>query len=194
MIFCKSKRAAERVLASITRFIEKKLFLKVNREKTTVAYVGEVKFLGYGFYVKNGEGQLRVHPKSLSKLKMKLRVLTGRSNGMSIQRRKEKLNHLIRGWVNYFKLANMKRLLKTLDGWLRRRLRMVTWKRWKRVRTRFENLKKAGIHAWRAWQWANCRLGYWRVAGSWIMTRAIPDKLLAKAGYLTFSGCYANAG
>ena len=194
MIFCKSKRAAERVLASITRFIEKKLFLKVNREKTTVAYVGEVKFLGYGFYVKNGEGQLRVHPKSLSKLKMKLRVLTGRSNGMSIQRRKEKLNHLIRGWVNYFKLANMKHLLKTLDGWLRRRLRMVTWKRWKRVRTRFENLKKAGIHAWRAWQWANCRLGYWRVAGSWIMTRAIPDKLLAKAGYLTFSGCYANAG
>ncbi len=194
MIFCKSKRAAERVLASMTRFIEKKLFLKVNREKTTVAYVGEVKFLGYGFYVKNGEGQLRVHPKSLSKLKMKLRVLTGRSNGMSIQGRKEKLNQLIRGWVNYFKLANMKHLLKALDGWLRRRLRMVTWKRWKRVRTRFENLKKAGIHAWQAWQWANSRLGYWRVAGSWIMTRAIPDKLLAKAGYLTLSGCYANVG
>ena len=194
MIFCKSKRAAERVLASITTFIEKKLFLKVNREKTTVAYVGDVKFLGYGFYIgNNGEGQLRVHKKSLSKLKDKLRLLTGRSNGMSIQGRKERLNRLIRGWVNYFKLANMKTVLVELDGWLRRRLRMVTWKRWKRVRTRFDSLKKAGIHAGKAWEWANCRLGYWRVAGSWIMTRAIPDKLLVQAGYLTLSGCYANA-
>ena len=194
MIFCKSKRAAERVLASITTFIEKKLFLKVNREKTTVAYVGDVKFLGYGFYIgNNGEGQLRVHKKSLSKLREKLRLLTGRSNGMSIQGRKERLNRLIRGWVNYFKLANMKTVLVELDGWLRRRLRMVTWKRWKRVRTRFDSLKKAGIHAGKAWEWANCRLGYWRVAGSWIMTRAIPDKLLVQAGYLTLSGCYANA-
>ena len=160
MIFCRSKRAAERVLESITKFIEGKLFLKVNREKTTVAHVGQVKFLGHGFYVKDGEGQLRVHPKSVSKLENKLRELTGRSNGMSIQVRKAKLNQLTRGWVNYFKLANMKSLLKRLDGWLRRRLRMVTWKRWKRVKTRFENLKKAGINEWQAWQWANTRLGY----------------------------------
>ncbi len=192
LIFCRSQRAAERVLVSITKFLEGKLFLKVNREKTTVTHVGQVKFLGYGFYVKDGEGQLRVHPKSVSKLKNKLRKLTGRSNGMSIQTRKTKLNQLIRGWVNYFKLANMKTLLNSLDGWLRRRIRMVTWKRWKRVRTRFEHLKKAGISEWQAWQWANTRRGYWRVAGSWIMTRAIPNDLIARAGYLSLSGCYAN--
>ena len=193
MIFCKTKRAAERVLASITKFIEGKLYLKVNREKTVVAYIGDVKFLGYGFYVKDGEGQLRVHPASVEKLKGKLRYLTGRSNGMSIQGRKEKLNQLIRGWINYFKLANMKTLLERLDAWLRRRLRMVTWKRWKRVRTRFTNLKKAGVEAGKAWEWANTRKGYWRIAGSWIMTRALPNSLFEKAGYLTLRGCFANA-
>jgi RNA-directed DNA polymerase len=125
-------------------------------------------------------------------LQNKLRELTGRSNGMSIQTRKTKLNQLIRGWVNYFKLVNMKTLLNTLDGWLRRRIRMVIWKRWKRVKTRFDNLKKAGISEWRAWQWAKTRLGYWRIAGSWIMTRAIPNDLIARAGYLSLSGCYAN--
>lgn len=114
MIFCKTKRAAERVLVSIAKFIAGKLFLKVNRDKTSVAYVGDVKFLGYGFYVKDGKGQLRVHPISEKKLKDKLRQLTGRSNGMSIQGRKEKLNQLIRGWVHYFKLANMKMMLKHL--------------------------------------------------------------------------------
>lgn len=193
MIFCKSKRAAERVLESITTFIEKKLFLKVNREKTTVAYVGDVKFLGYGFYVKDGEGQLRVHPKSISKLKDKLRVLTGRSNGMSIQGRKEKLNRLIRGWVNYFKLANMKKLLAKLDGWLRRRLRMVTWKRWKRIRTRFENLKRTALGDKQAWILANTSNNCWYVAGSPWMQVAIPNKFFEIAGYLSLSGCYANA-
>jgi hypothetical protein len=112
---------------------------------------------------------------------------------MSIQGRKEKLNQLIRGWINYFKLANMKTLLERLDAWLRRRLRMVTWKRWKRVRTRFTNLKKAGVEAGKAWEWANTRKGYWRIAGSWIMTRALPNSLFEKAGYLTLRGCFANA-
>ena len=93
-IFCKSKRAAGRVLPSITKFLEGKLFLKVNREKTTVTHVGQVKFLGYGFYVKDGEGQLLVNPKSVSKLKTKLRELTGRNKGMSTQARKTKLNQL----------------------------------------------------------------------------------------------------
>ena len=193
MIFCKSKRAAERVLASITTFIEKKLFLKVNREKTTVAYVGDVKFLGYGFYVKDGEGQLRVHKKSLSKLKDKLRLLTGRSNGMSIQGRKERLNRLIRGWVNYFKLANMKTVLVELDGWLRRRLRMVTWKRWKRIRTRFENLRRTALGEKQAWILANTSNKYWYVAGSPWMHVAIPNKFFEIAGYLSLSDCYANA-
>jgi hypothetical protein len=129
----------------IVPYLEKRLFLKVNREKTQVAYIGRVKYLGYGFYVYKGEGRLKVHPKSVSKLKDKIREITGRSNGMGIEERKTRLNQAIRGWVNYFKLADMRTLLEGLDEWTRSRIRMVTWKRWKRVRTRFENLRRAGL-------------------------------------------------
>ena len=193
IIFCKSKRAAERVLQSVTKFLEGKLFLKVNKEKTKVAYIGAIKFLGHGFYIdRENNPQLRVHGQSIRKLKAKLKMLTARSNGMSITERKARINSVIRGWVNYFKLANMKKKLEELDGWLRRRIRMVTWKRWKRIRTRFKNLKAAGINEWRAWQWANTRKGYWAVAGSAILNRAIPNAMLEKAGYLTLTGYYAE--
>ncbi len=129
MIFCKSRKAAERTLDHILPYIEGKLFLKVNREKTQVAYVSKVKYLGYSFYIYKGEGRLRVHPKSIRKLKDKIREVTGRSNGMGIEARKTRLNQVIRGWVNYFKLADMKQALKELDKWTRSRIRMVTWKR-----------------------------------------------------------------
>ena len=126
LIFCKSKRAAERTLTNLIPFIERKLFLKVNREKTNVAYVGKVKFLGYAFYItKNKDAGLRVHPKSVAKMKAKIRVITSRSNGMGNEQRKVKLKQFIIGWVNYFKLADMKSLLIKTDQWLRRRIRMV---------------------------------------------------------------------
>ena len=133
---------------------------------------------------------MKVHPKSAKKLKDRLREVTGRSNGMSVESRKTELNYIIRGWVNYFKLADMKKLMKTLDQWLRRRLRMVTWKRWKRTRTRYVNLKKAGIPDWQAWQWANTRLGYWRVAGSWILNCALPNEAFKRDGYLSLEESY----
>jgi hypothetical protein len=138
----------------------------VNREKTKVAHVNYVKYLGYSFYIYRGEGRLRIHPKSVRKFKDKVREVTGRSNGMGIEARKSRLNSLVRGWMNYFKLADAKTLLTGLDEWIRRRIRMVTWKRWKRIKTRFENLKKAGIEPEIAWMWANTRKGYWRVANS----------------------------
>ncbi len=182
IIFSRSRKAAQRTLDNIIPYIEGKLFLKVNREKTQVADIRDVRFLGYGFYIYRGEGRLRVHPKSVKKLKDRLREATGRSNGMSVESRKTKLNYIIRGWVNYFKLADMKKLMEALDQWLRRRLRMVTWKRWKKARTRYANLKKAGIPDWQALQWAYTRLGYWRVAGSWILTRAMLNEVFKKAG------------
>ncbi len=153
MIFCKSKKAASRTLGNILPFIEGKLFLKVNREKTQVSHVNFVKFLGYSFYVYRGEGRLRIHPKSVRKLKDKVREVTGRSNGMGIEERKSRLNSLVRGWMNYFKLADAKKLLERLDEWIRRRIRMVTWKRWKKIKTRFRNLRRAGIEHERAWMW-----------------------------------------
>ena len=193
MIFCRSKKAAKRTLEKILPFIEGKLFLKVNREKTKVAHVKAVKFLGYGFYIYRGEGRLRVHPKSVRKLKEKIRIVTGRSNGMGVDERKSRLNSIVRGWMNYFKLADAKQLLQRLDEWIRRRIRMVTWKRWKKIRTRFRNLVKAGLDKGKAWEFANSRKGYWRVAGSPILSRAIPNVFLKRAGYLSLMEIYSNS-
>lgn len=190
MVFCKSKKAATRTLDKILPFIEGKLFLKVNREKTKVAHVNQVKYLGYSFYTHRGEGRLRIHPKSVAKFKDKVREVTGRSNGVGIEERKSRLNSIVRGWMNYFKLADAKALLQRLDEWIRRRIRMVTWKRWKRIRTRFENLKKAGVNQQKAWEWANSRKGYWRIANSPILARTISNDLLKRAGYLSLMGCY----
>jgi RNA-directed DNA polymerase len=190
VILCKSKRSAERTLANIVPFIENKLFLKVNREKTATAYVSRIKFLGYSFYVYKGEGRLRVHPKSIAKMKERIRTLTSRSNGWGYARRKEALRQFITGWVNYFKLADMRKLLVRVDEWYRRRLRMVIWKQWKRVRTRWRNLIKLGINKYKAWEWANTRKGYWHIANSFILGRTVTIDRLKQAGYIFFSDYY----
>ncbi len=145
MIFTKSKRAGQRQFQRVSKFIEGKLKLKINKEKTSITRLNQIKYLGYGFYRIKGKCRFRVHPKSITKLKDKLRETTGRSNGMSIEGRKTKLNQIIRGWVRYFKLADMKAIMQSIDEWLRRRIRMITWKRWKKVRTKFENLRKLGV-------------------------------------------------
>ena len=191
LILCKSRKAAHRTLKNILPYIEKKLFLKVNREKTQVAYINRVKYLGYSFYIHKGEGRLRIHPKSVQKLKDKIRTVTGRSNGMGIEKRKTRLNEVIRGWVNYFRLADAKSLMTKLDEWIRSRIRMVIWKRWKRVRTRYENLKRLGNEKERAWMWANTRKGYWRTAHSPILLISLSNGRLKRAGYLSLTECYA---
>jgi group II intron reverse transcriptase/maturase len=191
LIFCKSKKAARRTLDHILPYIEGKLFLRANREKTQVAYVSQVKYLGYSFYIHKGEGKLRIHPQSVRKFKDKIREITGRSNGMGIEARKTRLNQVIRGWMNYFKLADAKKLIQGLDEWTRSRIRMVTWKRWKRVRTRFENLKRAGIKEEQAWMWANTRKGYWRTAHSPILSRALSNERFKRGGYLSLTECYS---
>jgi RNA-directed DNA polymerase len=191
LIFCKSRKAATRTLNHILPYIEEKLFLKVNREKTRVARVKQVKYLGYGFYIQKGEGRLRIHPKSVQKFRDKIREITGRSNGMGTLARKTRLNQVIRGWINYFKLADAKNLIRELDEWIRSRIRMVTWKRWKKVRTRFENLKRLGIKEEQAWMWANTRKGYWRTAHSPILSIALSNERLKRAGYLSLMECYS---
>jgi group II intron reverse transcriptase/maturase len=192
MILCKSKRAAQRTLDHIIPFIEGKLYLKVNKEKTVVAHVKDVKFLGYGFYINKGKGLLRVHPKSIAKMKEKVKLLTCRSNGWGNERRKLVLRQYITGWVNYFKLANMKSLLMAVDGWYRRRLRMVIWKQWKRIKTRFQNLMKLGISRLKARMFSNTRKSYWRTAKSPILSTSITNESLHKAGYTFFSTYYRS--
>ena len=116
MIFCKSRKSAERTLANILPFIEGKLFLKVNRQKTKVAHNSKVKYLGYTFYRYRGKCRLRVHSKSVQKMKNKLRELTGRNKGISNQIREEKYQQFVRRWVNYFKLVDMKSLLSNAQS------------------------------------------------------------------------------
>ena len=146
--------------------------------------------LGYSFYVNKGKGRLRVHPKSIVKMKEQIRVLTSRSNGWGNAKRKERLTAFIRGWVNYFKLADMKSLLLQIDEWYRRRLRMVIWKQWKRVRTRLRNLIKLGLPKYKAWEYANTRKGYWNTANSPILHRTLTSARLNEAGYLFFTDYY----
>lgn len=191
LIFCKSRKAANRTLIHILPHIEKKLFLKVNQEKTRVAYINEVEYLGYGFYIYKGEGRLRIHPKSVQKFKDKIREITGRSNEVGTEFRKTRLNQVIRGWMNYFKPADAKSLILRLDKWIRSRIRMVTWKRWKRVGTRFENLKRLGIKKEQAWMWANTRKGYWRTAHSPILGQSLSVERFKRAGYLSLKECYS---
>jgi len=190
VILNKSIRGAERVKRSITYFIENTLFLKVNKEKTQVIYLSKIKFLGYSFYKVKGEIRFRIHPKSVIKLRDKIRFLTSRSNGWGYTVRKEELSAFIKGWVNYFKYADMKNLLFRIDEWYRRRLRMLIWKQWKRNRTRYRNLIKLGIPKGKAWEWANTRKAYWRVSNSFILSRSLTNENLSRAGYLFFSEYY----
>jgi hypothetical protein len=123
-------------------------------------------------------------------MKEKMKLLTCRSNGWGNERRKEALRQYITGWVNYFKLANMKSLLTEIDGWYRRRLRMVIWKQWKLVKTRFQNLMKLGISRFQSMLYSNTRKGFWHTAKSPILQTSISNESLQKAGYLFFSTYY----
>lgn len=192
MIFCRSRRAAERVQVSITRYIEGKLYLRVNREKTVVAHIKEVKFLGYGFYFTKEGCRLRAHRKSIEKMKARIRELTSRSNGWGNERRKEAIRRYIIGWVNYFRYADIKKLLEQTDEWFRRRVRSLIWKQWKRVRTKMRNLIRLGIPRQKAWEFANTRKGYWRVAFSYILGTSITNDRLRQSGYIFFSDYYAK--
>ena len=188
MIFCKSRKSAERTLKNIIPFIEQKLFLKVNRKKTEVAYISNVKYLGYTFYRCKGKCRFRVHPKSVAKMRNKIRELTDRNRGISNAEREKKYQEYVRGWVNYFKLADMRKLLIETDKWARRRIRAVYWKQWKRVRTRYRILRKLKLEHWRAMELANSRCGYWRMAE--VLNTVITKKIIAKLGYTAMFDYY----
>jgi len=191
-IYVKSEKAAKRVMKSITRFIEDDLKLKVNQEKSSCDRPWNIKFLGFTFYLNKGEYKICVHDKSKEKFKAKLKKLTGRSNGMSMDARLLKLKQAIVGWVNYFKIANMSRFVKDLDAWLRRRIRSVIWKSWKLTRTKFVSLHKLGLSKFEAWELANSRKGYWRVAGSPILACSLTNNILDKRGLVSIYSTYSK--
>jgi RNA-directed DNA polymerase len=188
VIFCKSIKAANRVMTNITKYIESKLFLKVNKEKTKVAHVSKIEFLGYAFYRRNGKCNFRIHPKSAKKMKENIRKIMNRNNGWGNERRKQKLTEFVRGWVNYFSLANMKSLMIQTDEWIRRKIRAVYWKQWKRVRTRHKMLKRPKRKESHIYELVNSRKGYWWTAI--ILSTAITMKTIARLGYISMSSYY----
>lgn len=190
MIFCRSRKSAERILENIVPYIERKLFLKVNRDKTEVAHISKVKYLGYVFYRYRGRCRFRVHPKSIAKMKNKVRELTARSNGWGNDYRALKLTQFVRGWVNYFTLADMKHLLRETDEWLRHKIRTIYWKQWKKTKTKFINLKKLGVVEEKARICANMRNGHWYCGGYFVLQTAFNNKKLRELGYPTFTEQY----
>lgn len=165
LILCKSRKSAERTMENIVPFITGKVFLKVNLQKTTVSHVSKIKYLGYGFYRHKGKCRMRIHPKSVAKMKNRIRELTTRGNKWSNQEREEKLRSYARGWINYYRYADMKSLMEQTDEWLRHRIRAVYWKQWKKVRTRYKMLRALHLPEWKVHEMANCRKGVWRAAG-----------------------------
>lgn len=188
MIFCKSRKSAERTLRNIIPFIEGELFLRVNREKTSVEHINKVKYLGYAFYRYKGKCRFRVHPKSVNKMRDKIRELTKRNNGWGNEYRTMKLTQFIRGWVNYFALADMKELLRQTDEWLRHKIRAIYWKQWKKVKTRYQMIKKYGFPKWKVEEMANCRKGIWRSAH--MLNSVLTKKEIGNLGCISMTDYY----
>ena len=184
MLFCKSKRSAERTLNSITKFIEKKLFLKVNKEKTKAAHISKVKFPGYGFYRYNGKRRFKVHKKSLSKMKAGLKELTHKNNGWGNDFRKMKLGQFITGRVNYFSLADMKSRLPKTDERLRKRIRAVYRKQRKRVKTGYKMIRKFNLPERKVHEIANCR------KASIMLNSVLTNKETGNLGYMSVTDYY----
>ena len=184
LIMVKSEKAANRVMESITTFITKKLGLKVNLEKSKVARPNEIKYLGFGFYKKFNQNVWRPKPhiKSVEKFKTKLRDILVRSRSISLDERLLELKQLIYGWVNYFKIADMKTLLTKIDEHIRRKLRVIIWKQWKKIKKRYTSLRKLGIPHRDAYITVNSRRGYYHVAHTRVLETAISKERLNKRG------------
>jgi group II intron reverse transcriptase/maturase len=162
-IFVKSERAGKRVMESVMSFVEGKLKLKVNKDKSAVARPWNRKLLGFSF-LKDRKATIRLAPKTLERFKEKIRELTSRTRSMPMELRIRNVNRYLLGWLGYFQLAEMKGHCERFDGWIRRRLRMCLWKQWKRTRTRLRELRALRVPEWAAWSMANSRRGAWEMS------------------------------
>lgn len=184
LIMVKSEKAANRVMESITKFITKKLGLKVNVEKSKIARPDDIKYLGFGFYQKTNQNRWRPKPhiKSVQKFKIKLRDILVRSRSSNLDERLLKLKQLIYGWVNYFRIADMTTMLRNIDGNIRRKLRVIIWKQWKKIKKRYTCLRKLGITHRDAYVTANSRRGYYHISHTRVLEKAISKERLNKRG------------
>ena len=188
-IYVGSQRAAERVLQNVTRFLEDKLLLRVNREKSKISRPDQCHLLGFGFRYKKGGCIPRVSERPKERLKEKIRTITKRNRGVSIQQVLEELNMVTRGWINYFRIAGCKTFLARLDGWIRIRLRTYIWKKWQFIRTRIKKLKQFDIPEWVALTVAKTRKGAVRIASTALST-IMTSEYLKGLGFIPMSEYY----
>ncbi len=192
IILVGSRQAADRVMKSVTRFIEERLGLKVNAEKSKVDKPKGIKYLGFGFYFDTFAKayKARPHPKAIAKFKAQMKKLTCRSWGVSNAYKVRKLNELIRGWINYFKIGSMKKLCEQLDGNIRYRLRMCIWKHWKTPKNRAKNLMALEVPSWAAYKVAYSGTRIARMCHTVWVNMAISKKRLADFGLISMSDYY----
>ena len=190
VIYVRSEAAANRVMKSVTRWLEEKLRVQVNVTKTKVCRPNDTKYLGFSFYKRNDKWRPKPHLKSVQKFKEKLHVFSKRSWSVSMDYRIVKLNPVIRGWINYFRICDMKTLMKELDGWLRVRIRMCIWKQWKTPQRREWGLRKLGMNAFWAHVNANSRKGIMAIASSGVMKRTVTNAVLKRKGLLSLADHY----
>ncbi len=183
-IYVRSKAAGERVLSSVTDFLAKRLRLKVNPEKSAVARPWDRKFLGYSMTWHKAP-RLKIAPKSVQRLKAKVRMILRAGRGRNLSRVINELNPLLRGWIQYFRLAMVKEVLETLDGWLRRKCRGLIWRQWKRPKTRLRNLIKRGLDPQRASTSVSNGRGAWWNAGASHMNAAFPKSYFDRLGLVS---------
>jgi len=189
-IYVQSRRAADRVMESCTKYLEGKLKLKVNREKSKTGSPTRLKFLGFSLYKTGKKTGIRPHENSLERFKDRIRKLTSRKQARSMEEILWRLKLYTRGWLGYYAIADMKSRMDALNQWVRRRLRQILWKQWKRIGAKHDNLVRLGVNNGKAWEWANSRLGYWRVAGSWILATTLTNEYLVSIGYDDISRRY----
>lgn len=187
-IYVRTREAGERVMASLTSFLERKLRLRVNREKSAVAHVAERKFLGHRLI---GDGRLGIAPRSLERVKARVREITRRSRGVALERMIHELNEFLTGWVTYFRYAECKAHLKRLEEWIRRKLRCVRLKQRKRAKPIADFLQGQGVPEWRAWLLALSGKGWWRMAGSPQAAEAMPNAWFREQNLVSLSERYA---
>ncbi|EAX47271.1 RNA-directed DNA polymerase (Reverse transcriptase) [Thermosinus carboxydivorans Nor1] len=189
-IYVKTRRAGERILTSVRNYLQERLKLKLNEEKSMVDRPWKLKFLGFSMYkAKGGKILIRLASQTIDRVKQKIREATARSAPQSMAERIERLNTYLGGWIGYFALADTPSVFKNIDGWIRRRLRMCLWKQWKRVRTRYSELRALGLPEWVVHEFANTRKGPWRMAHG-PMNRALGNAYWRAQGLMSLTERY----
>jgi RNA-directed DNA polymerase len=189
-IYVRSEKSANRVMEIIIGYIENKLKLKVNRAKSRISHPNESTLLGFSFYRSEKGWEIRIAPKSLKKIKEKMKEKTRRNDPSEAKEKIKRMEAMIRGWVNYFWIAKAKSKMKELDEMVRTRLRIGIWKQWKKPKTKRMNLEKLGIKSSKAHEWSNSRKGYCRIAHSPVLCRALNNEHFTRLQYVGFTNYY----